>query len=159
MPIQGRLWIVIVLGCLIINCHEAKDDGVVECKSGRALRKQVKPTPLGGMCLKDIVARLSQVLRSIGNDELGLTEFQEMLDKLDFVSITDEPDDALRTLTEGINAKLEIFLDILEKSLNIAAPILEMSANREEHGGKSHREKTIDLCSQIENGNFSWVND
>ncbi|XP_011314621.1 VWFA and cache domain-containing protein 1 [Fopius arisanus] len=157
MPILRRLWIAIILCSLVtFKTPEAKDDGIVECQLGRAIRKQVKPTPLGGMCLKDIVAALSQVLRSIGNDELGLTEFQEMMDKLDFVSIPDKPDDALRTLTDSINAKLEIFLDILEKSLNLVLPILEGDAYHGDQAGIrrddiSRREKSVDLCSVIEN--------
>ncbi|XP_057341737.1 VWFA and cache domain-containing protein 1 [Microplitis mediator] len=127
----------------------------VECQLGRALRKQVKPTPLGGMCLKDIVIRLSKTLRSIGNDELGLVQFQRMLDQLDFIQVPDEPDSSLKTLVNDIDSQLEKFLDILERSLDIVAPVIKI--NTYDHSYLDHsqelqvqRLKSGDFCKQIE---------
>ncbi|XP_034936002.1 VWFA and cache domain-containing protein 1 [Chelonus insularis] len=141
----------------LIHAHfelENDNDGV-ECQFGRALRKQVKPTPLGGMCLKDIVSRLSKTLRSIGNDELGLKEFQRMLDQLDFYEVPDDPAAALESLVDNINLQLEKFYDILQRSLDIVSPMLEKNLYEqylysEQSQFPAQQEKSRDFCTQVE---------
>ncbi|XP_074098201.1 VWFA and cache domain-containing protein 1 [Cotesia typhae] len=160
--LHKKIYLVFISTLIICNVIIDGNDGlenennnVVECQLGRALRKQVKPTPLGGMCLKDIVVRLSKTLRSIGNDELGLVQFQRMLDQLDFIEVPDEPESSLKTLVNDIDAQLEKFLDILERSLDIVAPIIK--SNTYDHSYLDHdqelqaqREQSLDFCKQIE---------
>lgn len=165
--LHKKIYLVFISTLIICNVIIEGNDGlenennnVVECQLGRALRKQVKPTPLGGMCLKDIVVRLSKTLRSIGNDELGLVQFQLMLDQLDFIEVPDEPESSLKTLVNDIDAQLEKFLDILERSLDIVAPIIK--SNTYDHSYLDHdqelqvqREQSFDFCKQIEDGNYN----
>ncbi|XP_044016065.1 VWFA and cache domain-containing protein 1 [Aphidius gifuensis] len=119
------------------------NDATVECQIGRSLRKQVKLSPLGGMCMKDIANHLSKALRQLGNNELGLTEYQETLDKFDFTHITNEPDLALNNLASNINKKLQNYINIIEESLTTITPIINDYKNYDKSKG------IIDICEMI----------
>lgn len=119
------------------------DDDPVECQIGRSLRKQVKLSPLGGMCMKDIANHLSKTLRQLGNNELGLTEYQETLDKFDFTNILDEPELALNYSASNINKKLQDHISIIEESLRTITPIINDYKNYDKNKG------IIDICEMI----------
>lgn len=129
-----------------------------DCQIRRPLRKQVEAEPLAGMCLKDIVVRFSKTLRSIGTEELGLTAFQEMLDRLDLAKTQYSLDEALENLVSKINSKLSSYDKLLEQCDNAIQSILlnehYYSGYADETMDSSHSPKeSADLCSQIENGN------
>lgn len=128
-----------------------------ECQIRRPLRKQVEAEPLAGMCLKDIVVRLSKALRSIGNEELGLTAFQEMLDRLDITRSEEDPDSALASLVDKLNAKLASYdqlLELCDKSIQgILLKEQFYTLYDEDSVGSEHSAReSAGLCTQIEHG-------
>ncbi|KAK0095373.1 hypothetical protein PV326_008544 [Microctonus aethiopoides] len=167
MPIFHNLCIsLLIFSVLLLNCHEVngnfsleKNEGnEIECQLGRTLRKQVKPTPLDGMCLKDIVARLSRTIRTIGNDELGLTKFQEMLDQLEFIEVPAEFESEFESLVDNLTWKIFTVFRIFDRTEHNLYPIFnpnsvihsQFKLHHPQNLPKSS-EKIANLCLAIEN--------
>lgn len=115
--------------------------------------------PLGGTYLRDVVSRVAKILRSIGNEELGATTFQEMLDKLEFTNISASLDIRIRALVSKLNSKLTSYVDLLKRSNEVIQPILLRKQNFAIYPGQSRRldllqNKLADICTQITNGKY-----
>lgn len=149
-----------VFALLLLPRASSEIGADVKCQLSKPLRKQVEVKSLNGMCLQDAVVRLSKTLRAIGNDELGITLFQEKLDKLDFANVTSGLDARLHTLTEKLNGKLSTYSELLRQSNNVIQPILakdtkSASDNRSEKSDNS-QERNSNICAQIANGTHSF---
>lgn len=127
-----------------------------KCQLSRPLKKQVAVRPLAGMCLQDAVVILSKTLRTIGNEELGVTSFQEKLDKLDFVNISSSLDTRLKNLADRLDAKLTSYSDLLKLSSNVIHQILVERSYSVYNDGRNKLDllgdKSSDICTEIANG-------
>lgn len=119
----------LALPIILTNLYvAANDDGVVnatvKCQSSKSLRKQVSVEPLNGMCLRDVVVYLSKRLRSIIDEELGASSFQDTIDKMGFANISSNLDARLNALVDKFNNKLRTHIDVLKQSYNAIYSIL-----------------------------------
>ncbi|CAL1673299.1 unnamed protein product [Lasius platythorax] len=119
----------LALPIILTNLYvAANDDGVVnatvKCQSSKSLRKQVSVEPLNGMCLRDVVVYLSKRLRSVVDEELGASSFQDTIDRMGFANISSNLDARLNALVDKFNNKLRTHIDVLKQSYNAIYSIL-----------------------------------
>ncbi|KAG7208330.1 hypothetical protein KM043_014566 [Ampulex compressa] len=130
---------------------EEGPNNVTKCQFGKISRKQVNAEPLNGVCLRDIVLHLSEVLRSIADKELGVAFFHNFLEKLEFANISNNLDVRLNVLADKFDTKLESYLNLIKQSSSIIEPLL--SKKHEYHQGSiglDIMQNTVsDICSQI----------
>lgn len=129
----------------------------VNCQLDTPERKQMNVEPLNGTCLHDIVVQLSNVFLSIANEELGIPNFLEVLDNLEFSHITNNLENTLNMLVHKLNNKLLSHVDLLQKSNRIIEPILlkkRMYSIYSDEGNsiKSTQNEASDICSEITTG-------
>ena len=156
----SRNFSIFTLAILVVNqaslCGAKDATSTNNCQIQRPLRKQVEAEPLAGMCLKDIVDRFSKTLRSFSDDELGITLFQETIDKLDLVQTFQGPETVLKDLVEKLNAKLRSYDELLEQCDKAIQDILLKERYFTVYPGESTGQgylarETVGLCTQIEN--------
>lgn len=107
--------------CVSANSNVAD---AVKCQLGKSMRKQVSAEPLNGMCLQDIVSHLSKMLRSVLDEELDASSFQEMINKLEFVNASSNLDAKLSALVDKFDNKLMSHVDILKQVYKVTYGIL-----------------------------------
>lgn len=127
MAVNKILYLTLLI--VLINLYAAANDDAVtnvtvKCQSGKPLRKQVSAEPLNGMCLRDIIGHLSKRLRSIMDEELGVSSFQDTINKLEFANISINLDARLNALVDKFNNKLRTHIDILKQGYNAIYSIL-----------------------------------
>ena len=157
---------ILYLGLLVLFFEAVKtEEGSknITCQLEKPLRKQITAEPLSGKCLRDIVVEFSRALRTISNEELGVTIFQEMLDKQEFVNISNGLDIRLKNLVEKLDNKLKSYVELLRQSNSVIQQILlNQSQNNYQsepvqmnfaHNQISLDEK-VDVCSKISTGKF-----
>ncbi|XP_046425464.1 VWFA and cache domain-containing protein CG16868 [Neodiprion fabricii] len=140
-----------VLGLVILFIIQANADftdngSVVNCRVDKPLRKQIEVEPLNGSCLRDIVNQVSKTLRNVGNEELGITSFQETLDRLEFNRVRDDLNVKLKSLTNKLNAKLQSYIDFLTRSNDLVQPILNAKSSNEIY---SNLPRSSNICDEI----------
>ncbi|XP_012277119.1 VWFA and cache domain-containing protein 1 [Orussus abietinus] len=149
---------ILCFGLAVLTVVRVKTDDVratnIKCQFGKPMRKQIDAEPLAGTCLRDIVLQLSKTLRSIGNEELGVTAFQEIIDKLEFVNFSEGLDVRLMTLVDKLNAKLSYYVDLLRQSNDVIQPILLKTRNHPSYSNQNIRMdlmqgRVSDICVQI----------
>ncbi|XP_011631150.1 VWFA and cache domain-containing protein 1 isoform X1 [Pogonomyrmex barbatus] len=112
---------------ILTNFCVAANDGAAnaaKCQFGKPMRKQVPAEPLNGECLRDLVVHLSKVLRVIVDDELGASSFQEMIDKMEFVNVSNSLDAKLTVLVDKFNNKLRLHVDVFKQVYEVIHHIL-----------------------------------
>ena len=133
----------------------------VTCQFEKPLRKQIEAEPLNGKCLRDIVLEFSKALRTISNEELGVTIFQEMLDKQEFLNISNGLDIRLKNLVAKLDNKLKSYAELLRQSNSVIQQILlKNSQNNYQNQGiqldfihsRISLDEKVDVCSQIASG-------
>lgn len=158
------LRIIFYLGLIYLSLNKVKCEEKLEnisCQLEKPLRKQIEAEPLNGRCLRDIVVQFAKALRTISNDELGVTIFQEMLDKQEFVNISNAPEVKLKNLVDKLDNKLKSYVELLRQSNSVIQQILlkHSPSNQQSQAFQlnfvrnrvSINEK-FDICSQISTG-------
>lgn len=120
---------ILYLGSALILtnlCVAANDDIIdtVKCQFGKPMHRQVSAEPLNGMCLRDIVSHLSKTLRSIVDEELGTSSFQEMINKMEFVNVSSNLDAKISALVDKFDNKLMSYIDIFKQVYKVIHRIL-----------------------------------
>ncbi|XP_014480142.1 PREDICTED: VWFA and cache domain-containing protein 1 [Dinoponera quadriceps] len=113
------LRLLILMG-LYVAAHDTAN-GTVRCQFGKPMRKQVPAEPLNGVCLRDVAAQVSEKLRSIVDEELGVSSFQETIDKMEFTQISGTK---LSLLVDKLNNKLRMYSDFLVQSYDVIQSVL-----------------------------------
>ncbi|EZA55990.1 VWFA and cache domain-containing protein [Ooceraea biroi] len=142
------------------NFYVAANDGVtsnitsIKCQSGKPLRKQVPAEPLNGLCLRDAAVHLSRALRSIVDEELGVSSFQETIDKMEFANISSSVDTRLNLLVDKFNKKLKSYVDVLEHGYNAVHLILSKTQDKPMCSSQVasldiEQNSVSDMCTQI----------
>ncbi|GAB1860644.1 VWFA and cache domain-containing protein 1 [Camponotus japonicus] len=149
----------LLLPIILTNTYVvANDDGVtnvtVKCQTGKSLRKQVSAEPLNGMCLRDVVGYLSKRLRSIVDEELGASSFQDTISKMEFANISSNLDARLNALVDKFNNKLRTHMDVLKQGYNAIYSILSKEV-RAVYSSQTvdldvmQMNRVSDICTQI----------
>jgi len=152
----------LLLPIILTNTYVvANDDGVtnvtVKCQTGKSLRKQVSAEPLNGMCLRDVVGYLSKRLRSIVDEELGASSFQDTISKMEFANISSNLDARLNALVDKFNNKLRTHMDVLKQGYNAIYSILSKEV-RAVYSSQTvdldvmQMNRVSDICTQIITG-------
>ncbi|XP_072753876.1 VWFA and cache domain-containing protein 1 [Anoplolepis gracilipes] len=128
-------------------------NATVKCQSGRSLRKQVSVEPLNGMCLRDVVVYLSKKLQSIVDEELGVSSFQDKIDKMEYANISSNLDARLNALVDKFNNKLRTHIDVLKQGYNAIYSILSKEI-RTIYSSQTvdldmMQNRVSDICSEI----------
>lgn len=154
-----------MLTCLRAAVHDDDAlDGAVKCQSGKPMRKQMPAEPLNGVCLRDIAAHLSKTLRSIVDEELGVSFLQELIDRTEFTNISGDLDARLGSLVDKFNNKLRSHVDILKQSYNAIYPVLSKTQDRSAYFSQIvdldiMHNRASDICTRIVTGISRRVND
>lgn len=151
---------------LLNNAKTEETNKNVTCQLEKPLRKQIEAEPLNGRCLRDIVLQFAKALRTISNDELGITIFQEMLDKQEFVNISSGPSVKLKNLVDKLDNKLKSYIELLRQSISvIQQTLMKQSLNNYQSQAfqlnfvrnRVSLDEKFDVCSQISTGKFYIV--
>jgi len=144
---------------ILTNFYVAANDDInvtsIKYQSGKPLRKQVPAEPLNGMYLRDAVVHLSQALQSIVDEELGVSSFQKIIDKMEFTNISNSIDTRLNLLVDKFNNKLKSYTDILEQGYNAVHLILSknQSVSSSQMASLNIAQNIVsDTCTQIATG-------
>ncbi|XP_011499006.1 PREDICTED: VWFA and cache domain-containing protein 1 [Ceratosolen solmsi marchali] len=143
--------LLVVITCCTATIDEKLSNSASKCQFGKSIRKQIDVLPLNGVCLRDMVVHLSKNLHSLSNDELGVTKFQTILDKLDFVDSISTLNSKLNDLTKNLNDKLKRYTDLLRDSNGIIQPIL-LKQSQDIYSSGQQMDSTnrpSDICSKI----------
>lgn len=116
---------IILLNIYIVANNDSVTNVTVKCQTGKSLRKQVSAEPLNGMCLRDVVVFLSKRLRFIVDEELGVSSFQDTINKMEFANISSNLDARLNALVDKFNNKLRTHIDVLKQGYNIVYSMLK----------------------------------
>lgn len=120
MAVNKILYLSSVL--ILINlCVASNDDAT---RFGKSMRKQVPAEPLNGMYLRDVVMHLSKMLRSVVDEELGASSFQEMINKIEFTNVSNNLDLKLSALVDKFNNKLAAHINVFNQVYEIVHRIL-----------------------------------
>ncbi|XP_051174131.1 VWFA and cache domain-containing protein 1 [Leptopilina boulardi] len=153
--------ILLYLGLIYLLLNVVKTEENIEnvtCQLEKPLRKQIEAEPLNGRCLRDIVVQFAKALRTISNDELGVTIFQEMLDKQEFVNISNGPDVKLKNLVDKLDNQIKSYVELLRQSNSVIQQILlKHSSNNQQNQAfqlnfarnRVSIDEKFDICSQI----------
>ena len=144
------LLLALALSCLAVM-DEKLSNSVPKCQFGKSSRKQIDVLPLKGVCLRDMVVHLSNNLHSLSGDELGVTKFQGMLDKLEFVDSITSLTTRLGDLTKNLNDKLKRYTDLLKDSNSVIHPII-LKQGHDIYSSNQRSDNTIrpsDICSKV----------
>jgi hypothetical protein len=148
--VLSTILLLFVASCIAMD-GEKLSNSVSKCQFGKSIRKQIDVLPLNGVCLRDMVVHLSKNLHSLIDDELGVTKFQGMLDKLDFVDSVTSLNSKLNDLTKSLNDKLKRYTDLLKDSNSIIQPIL-LKQGQDIYSANQRSDSTnrlSDICSKI----------
>lgn len=144
------LTLLSLLNLKVLIAEEKLTNSVLKCQFGKSVRKQIEVWPLSGMCMRDMVVHLSKNLRSLTNEELGITVFQGQLDKLDFINSLVTPKIKLGSLVKRLNDKIKSYIDLLRESNNIILPILsKQQENMFPYQKNEGSNRPPDICSKI----------
>ncbi|XP_001603244.1 VWFA and cache domain-containing protein 1 [Nasonia vitripennis] len=142
--------LAIMSGCTAVM-DEKLSNTVPKCQFGKSPRRQIDVMPLNGVCLRDMVVHLSKNLHKLTDDELGVSKFQGMLDKLEFVDSITTLNSRLNDLSKGFNDKLKRYTDLLRDSNSVIQPILLKQGqdiySTSQRSDNSNR--AADVCSKI----------
>lgn len=137
----------------------ANDDvnATVKCQFNKPMRKQVPAEPLNGTCLRDAVVHLSKTLRSVVDEELGVSVFQKM--NTDFTHAISDLNMRLNSLVDIFNNKLRSYDDILKQSYNAIHPILSKKQDYSAYSSQMvnldiTQNRVTDVCTEIITGIF-----
>lgn len=161
MPVNKIL--CLALPIILTNLYVAANDGgsvinaTVKCQSGKSLRKQVSVEPLNGMCLRDVVVYLSKRLRSVVDEELGVSSFQDTIGKIEFANISSNLDARLNALVDKFNNKLRTHNDVLKQGYNAIYSILSKGirtvySSQMVDLNMIQMNRASDICTQIVTG-------
>ncbi|XP_070171282.1 VWFA and cache domain-containing protein 1 isoform X1 [Polyergus mexicanus] len=157
MAVNKILYLILLI--ILINLYTAASDdtvtnATVKCQTGKPLRKQVSAEPLNGMCLRDVVRYMSKRLRSIVDEELGVSSFQDTVNKMEFTNISSNLDARLNALVDKFNNKLRTHIDVLKQGYNAIYSILSKGIHTVYSSQTvdldiMQMNKVSDICSQI----------
>jgi hypothetical protein len=157
MVINRILYLSLTLS-ILTNFYVAANDDVnvtsIKYQSGK-VRKQVPAEPLNGMYLRDAVVHLSQALQSIVDEELGISSFQRIINKMEFTNVSNNMDTRLNLLVDKFNNKLKSYTDVLEQSYNAVHLILSknQSISSSQMASLNIAQNIVsDICTQIATG-------
>lgn len=160
MAVNKILYLTLLI--ILINLYAAANNdtvtnATVKCQSGKPLRKQVSAEPLNGMCLRDVVRYLSKRLRSIVDEELGVSSFQDTINKMEFTNISSNLDARLNALVDKFNNKLRTHIDVLKQGYNAIYSILSKGIHTVYSSQTvdldiMQMNRVSDICSQIITG-------
>ncbi|KAG5317114.1 CAHD1 protein, partial [Acromyrmex heyeri] len=122
MALNKILYLGLVL--ILINLCVASNDDIARCQFGKSMRKQVPAESLNGTCLRDVVMRLSKMLRSVVDEELGASSFQEMINKIEFTNVSSNLDTKLSALVDKFNNKLAAHIDVFNQVYEVIHRVL-----------------------------------
>lgn len=145
-----------VLTGLCVIAHDGVN-ATVKCQFSRPTRKQVPAEPLHGVCLRDIVEHLSKELHAVVDEELGVSSFQGMIDRIEFMNISGGLDARLSALVDKFNSKLRSYIDVLKQGYSIVHPVLSKTHNRSVYPSQTvHldiiQNRISDICTQVVTG-------
>lgn len=152
-----------LMSSVLIKFHIIADDEInitsVNCQSSKSLRKQLPAEPLNGVCLRDAVVHLSQTLRSTVDEELGVSSFQRIINKMEFANISSSAETKLNALVDKFNNKLRSYKEVLEYGYNAVRLILSKAENQSlcssQMASLNVPQNVIpDTCTQIVTGRF-----
>ncbi|XP_015599863.1 VWFA and cache domain-containing protein 1 [Cephus cinctus] len=154
MAVNGILYFILAYSMLIYVEANDEQDSTIKCQFGKPLRNQIEAEPLDGTCLREIVVEFSRALSSISDEELGVTAFQGMLDKLQYVNVSTGLEEKLGILVDKLNAKLKSYVDLIRRSNDVIQPILLRKQNDIIYPSQNIRleltqNRVTDICSQI----------
>lgn len=159
MAINTILYLSLAL--ILTNFYVIANDvnATIKCQFGKPMRKQVPAEPLNGMCLRDATVHLSKTLQSIVDKELGVSKFQKMINKMEFIYTSSDLDIRLNSLVEKFNNKLKSYDDILKQSYKIIHPILSKKQDYSAYSSQMvnfdiTQNRVTDICTEIITGIF-----
>lgn len=139
---------LVIISSMCTGLDEKQTNSVVKCQFGRSPRKQIDVLPLNGVCLRDMVVHLSKNLHGLRNDELGVTKFQGLLDKLEFIDSITMLNNRLNDLAKNLNDKLKKYTDLLKDSNSIIQPIL-LKQGQDIYSSQRFDSNKPDICSKV----------
>lgn len=148
---------IILLNIYVVANNDSVINITVKCQTGKSLHKQVSVEPLNGMCLRDVVVYLSKRLRSIVDEELGMSSFQDAINKMEFANISSNLDARLNALVDKFNNKLRTHIDVLKQGYNVVYSILSKEI-RAVYSSQTvdldimQMNRVSDICTQIITG-------
>ncbi|XP_012215377.1 VWFA and cache domain-containing protein 1 isoform X2 [Linepithema humile] len=156
MAVNMILYLSLALSILTNFYVIANDDvnATIKCQFSKPMRKQVPAEPLNGMCLRDAVVHLSKTLQSIVDKELGVSVFQKMINKMEFIHTLSDMDMRLNSLVDKFNNKLRSYDDILKQSYNAIYPILSKKQDYSAYSSQMvnldiTQNRVTDICTEI----------
>ncbi|KAL0107464.1 hypothetical protein PUN28_014649 [Cardiocondyla obscurior] len=154
MTVNKVLYLILTL--TLTNLYVLADDDVVnavKCQFGKSMHKQVSAEPLHGMCLRDIVSHLSKTLRSVADEELGVSSFQRMIDKMEFVNVSSNLDAKLSALIDKFNNKIMLHIEVFKQVYDVIYHLLTRNPfpviYSSQMDGYSMMNKISDVCTDI----------
>lgn len=140
--------ILLIISSICTGLDEKPVSSTVKCQFGKSPRKQIDVLPLNGVCLRDMVVHLSKSLHVLSNDELGVTKFQGLLDKLEFIDSISMLNNRLNDLAKNLNDKLKKYTDLLKDSNSIIQPIL-LKQGQDIYSSQRYDSNKPDICSKV----------
>lgn len=151
---------LLILTNLYVIAYDSVND-TIRCQFGRSVRKQVPAEPLNGMCLQDVAGHVSQTLRCISNEELGVSSFQRIIDNVEFARMSSSLAAKLSLLVNKYSNKLMMYIDILNQSYNAIHPVLSKTQDHSVYSSQTIdlniiQDRVPDMCTRVITGIYCY---